>query len=95
MVLPLGPLGGARLKLLGCSSFAMSAWMPMRKRMCVGCMSARMLRAMLLIRYMPRHICCALGVFINLWRRKIKTRPLLKIHIYLWGRVVLLICRVP
>jgi hypothetical protein len=49
-------------------------------------MDARMLRAMVLVRYMPRHICRALGMFINFWRRKIKkTRPPLKIHIYLWG----------
>lgn len=59
-MLPLGPLGGARLKLVGCS-YTTSPWLPMRECMCVGCMDARMLRAMVLVRYMPRHICCALG----------------------------------
>jgi hypothetical protein len=85
-VLPLGPLGGARLKLVGCS-YTTSPWLPMRECMCVGCMDARMLRAMVLVRYMPRHICCALGMFNYklLDEEDQKTRPPLKIHISLWG----------
>lgn len=78
MVLPLGSLGGARLELLGRLSTTSFPWMPMSERMRVGCMDARMLRTIILVMYIPRHICCALGEFINFWRMKIKNNATVK-----------------